>query len=507
MTVRKRLTLWYALLLTLTIVIFGAATFGVVRYRMIQSIDHELESTEATIRRETRIPDASVFNQPAIEIMLPPLHSFYASGIYVQAWSLDDANEPTLESRSENIVAFDTALDPAALEMGRSELRNTTFQDRSVRVLTRPLFTANGNLVGYLQIGDDLSQVNTALQELLIVMLITSGFAIAGALVLSTWFSHRALQPIEQITQAAASIVNTDDLGTRLNWIGPKDELGRLTEVFNHMLARIEKMFGVQQRFVADVSHELRTPLTSIKGNLELMRLYGYDEESLEAMEIEANRMVRLVDDLLMLARADYGSITIEMFPTDLDTVVLDAHEHARRLLKDRELALTRKHFEPVRVSGNPDRLKQLLINLLSNAIKFTPDGGEVSIGLERINNQAVVWVKDTGIGISKADQPHIFERFYQSDPARTYSDGGFGLGLSIAKWIVHEHNGSIRVYSQEAQGTTIIVTLPVYHPYEFKYSGLDQPTVRSKSKPNGSNMATTNPMHHKRSNPVDGSR
>jgi signal transduction histidine kinase len=487
--------LWYALLLTLTIVILGTVTYGVVRYRMIQNIDRELDDMARTIRDETIISEAPVFNQPAIKISIPPLHSFYAAGIFVQAWRLGSGEEPILEGSSTNIDSFDTPLDPQALGIEQIQLRNTTFEDRSVRVLTHPLFNTNGNVVGYLQIGDDLSQVNAALQELLIVMLITSGFAIAGALVMSTWFSHRALQQIEKITHAAASIVNTDDLKTRLIWPGPKDELGRLAEVFNHMMGRIEKLFGAQQRLVADVSHELRTPLTSIKGNLELMRLYGYDEESLKAMEIEAKRMVRLVDELLMLARADYGSITIELFPTDLDTVVLEAYEHARTLLKDRELTLTLKHFEPVRVSGNPDRLKQLLINLLSNAIKFTPDGGDIAIGLERINSQAVLWVKDTGIGISKADQPHIFERFYQSDPARTYNDGGFGLGLAIAKWIVHEHNGSIRVYSTETQGTTIIVTLPVYHPYEFKYSNLDQPTIRTKSKFSITNAAAVTTM------------
>jgi two-component system OmpR family sensor kinase len=498
MTIRKRLTLWYALLLTLTIVIFGAVVFGVVRYRMIQNINHELRDMWALIRGDTDIHVVQSFNRVEYKIELPEFDTFHTAGIYVQAWSLD--NNLELEDKSSNLRKYDTPLDPEALTGAQAQLRTKTFENRSMRVLTRPIYQPNvpgGTIVGYLQIGDDLQQLNTALQQLLAVMLITSGFAIVGALVLSSWFSHRALHPIEQIADAAASIINTDDLGTRLHWTGPKDELGRLIEMFNHMMARIEKMFGVQQRFVADVSHELRTPLTSIKGNLELMRLYGYEEESLDAMEIEAGRMVRLVDDLLMLARADYGSITIELFPTDLDTVVMEAFEYARNLIKDRQLSLTLKHFEPVRISGNHDRLKQLLINLLNNAIKFTPDGGEIVVGLEKINDEAVLWVKDTGIGISKADQQHIYERFYQSDPARTYTDGGFGLGLSIVKWIVREHNGNIRVFSEERQGTTFIVTLPVYHPYEFQYTNLDEPTVRSKS--NG-HSTTANPLRLKSS-------
>jgi len=283
--------------------------------------------------------------------------------------------------------------------------------------------------------------------------------------ILSLWFSHRALKPIEEITLAAASVAGTDDLGTRLKWSGPADELGRLTSVFNQMMSRLENLFSVQQRFVADVSHELRTPLTSIQGNLELIRRYGLDEQSLDAMQSEAGRMTRLVNDLLMLARTDYGGVKVELFPTDLDTIMLESYEQVRAITKDRDLKVVMAQFEPVRINGNPDRLRQLMLNLTNNAVKFTPDGGEIHMGLEHIRDQAVVWVKDTGIGITEADLTRIFDRFYQSDPARTHTGEGFGLGLSICKWIVDTHGGEIRVTSQPGEGTTFTVTFPVYPP------------------------------------------
>ena len=497
MTIRTRLTLWYALLLTLTIVIFGAMTFGVVRYRMIHNIDQELKTSSTVIQSETKIVTTQTFNRNNVDIQLPPIDPLRASHIMLQAWD----NQGNFDGSTLNVAAFNTPLDPAALMVRQETLQSVTFQGLSVRVLTTPLYDSAGNFAGHLQTGDDLNQVYAALRQLLIVMLVTTGFAIAGVLVLSTWFSHRALQPLEQIAHAAAGIVNTDDLDKRLPWVGPKDELGRLVDMFNRMMGRIEKMFDAQHRFVADISHELRTPLTSIKGNLELIRLYGYDEESLGAMEIESKRMERLVDELLMLARADYGSITIELLPTDLDTVVLEASEHARNVLKERKLAFNLKHFEPVRVSGNHDRLKQLVINLLDNAIQFTPDGGKIAIGLEQIENNVKLWVQDNGMGISENELERVFDRFYQSDPARTYNNGGFGLGLSIAQWIVREHNGNIRISSRLGEGTTVVVTLPIYYPYEFQYTELDPPTVRAGT--NGRSKITK-PLQLNRSKNAD---
>jgi signal transduction histidine kinase len=242
------------------------------------------------------------------------------------------------------------------------------------------------------------------------------------------------------------------------------DELGRLTTVFNGMMDRLEHLFGAQRRLIADVSHELRTPLTAVRGHLDLIRRYGVDASSLEAIEDEAERMSRLVNDLLTLARADYGSVALDRVEIDLDTVVTEAYRRAKILAGDRGLKIKLSAVEPVRIKGDPDRLKQLLLNLIQNSIKFTPNGGQIHISLRREGSKAVLQVGDTGIGIQPDDLPHIFNRFYQADDSRTRSNeqDGAGLGLAIAKWIAEAHDGVIEAQSSPGIWTVFTVRLPI---------------------------------------------
>jgi signal transduction histidine kinase len=195
------------------------------------------------------------------------------------------------------------------------------------------------------------------------------------------------------------------------------------------------------------------------------------DPTSLDAVESEVDRMSRMVNDLLLLARADSGGVKLDLMALDLDTVVTEVYREARVLAKDRDLKVVMSHFEPVRVKGNPDRMKQLLLNLVSNAIKFTPDGGQVSLSLRQEGGEAVVQVSDTGIGIGAEDMEHIFDRFYQADSSRARKDinSGSGLGLSIAHWIAEAHGGALTVESNLGRGTTFTLRVPVmdYQPEE----------------------------------------
>jgi signal transduction histidine kinase len=173
-----------------------------------------------------------------------------------------------------------------------------------------------------------------------------------------------------------------------------------------------------------------------------------------------------MVNDLLLLARADYGGLTLELEPLDLDTLVLEAHQQARVLVKDRDLSVLLGRFEPVRVRGHADRMKQLLLNLISNAIKFTPDGGRITLSLYPEGDNAVLQVADTGIGIAEEDLKRIFERFWQADSSRVRgiqnAESSAGLGLAIVKWIVDAHNATIEVDSELGRGTTFIVRIPL---------------------------------------------
>jgi signal transduction histidine kinase len=283
---------------------------------------------------------------------------------------------------------------------------------------------------------------------------------------LAGWFTTgRALAPLHSVTQTALNITRADDLSRRILYQGPpEDEVGQLIAAFNQTLSRLENLFNTQRRFLADVGHELRTPLTVIKGNVDLMRRMGdSDPESLDSIENEVDRLTRLVGDLLLLAQAESGKLPLDRRVVELDTLLLEAMQQMRVLARDR-LQIRLGEIDQVLICGDQDRLKQVLVNLIGNAINYTPAGGEVVLGLSKEGVQARLVVTDTGPGIPVEDLPHVFERFYRGEKSRTRSrDGkGFGLGLSIAYWIVRNHGGRIEVDSRRGQGTTFCVWLPL---------------------------------------------
>jgi signal transduction histidine kinase len=237
----------------------------------------------------------------------------------------------------------------------------------------------------------------------------------------------------------------------------------------------LEKLFVAQQRFLADVSHELRTPLTAIKGNADLIRrMKSADEESLASIEEEADRLTRLVGDLLLLTQAESGKLPLDFKPVELDTLVLDVSKEMHVLARER-VRIKVTEIDQIQVNGDRDRLKQVLLNLGSNAINYTPAGGEVFISLGKVGGQARLIVRDTGPGIPAEDLPHIFERFYRAEKSRTRSKvGGFGLGLSIAHWIITHHGGRIEVSSQEGKGTIFCIWLPLLNPVDSNQGATD---------------------------------
>jgi two-component system OmpR family sensor kinase len=285
---------------------------------------------------------------------------------------------------------------------------------------------------------------------------------------LASWLSiGPALAPLKTATATAEQIIRADDLSRRIPYTGPaNDEIGTLIRAFNRTLGRLENLFTTQQRFLADVSHELRTPLTVIKGNADLIRkLKVADEESLTSIEEEADRLTRLVGDLLLLAKAESGKLQLNLTLVELDTVLLEVF-HEMRVLAGDKISFKLTDIDQILVNGDRDRLKQVLINLVSNAIEYTPQGGEVFLSLARTGEQARLIVRDTGPGIPPGDLPHIFDRFYRGEKSRTRSRStGFGLGLSIAHWIIDHHGGRVEVDSQDGKGTTFCIWLPIYKP------------------------------------------
>lgn len=272
------------------------------------------------------------------------------------------------------------------------------------------------------------------------------------------------LRPLELMTRTARDIAHTRSFDRRVPLDGRRDEFGQLATTLNEMLANLEQAYQSQQRFVADASHELRAPLTAIQANLELLERRpamppADRQEAVGEASRETHRLARLVADLLILARADAG-VPVRHQRIELDRVVLDALEEARHLARSQRLAIDR--LEPVAIDGDPDRLQQLLLILLDNALKYTPQDGQVTLGLRRDGASADITVRDTGIGIGADALPQVFERFYRADPGRARDPGGTGLGLPIARWIAEQHGGSVALESAPGVGTLATVRLPL---------------------------------------------
>lgn len=453
-----------------------------MRWTMISTIDNNLNRTADEVLRNIHVMAFGAFGSSDTVISLRSSDVLRTPGITVQLWQTRERSEPIDPIRwggTRTPTIDDTNIAPLDAEALVSEsivYSDAIVDDLPRRVATFPFYNQTGHLLGVVQLAAPTQTVNEATDKLLIITIVTCGAAIVAAFVIGWWLANRALQPLDDITQAATRIAETDDLSTRLKWRGPMDELGRLARVFNRMMQQLEHLFSVEQRFVADVSHELRTPLTAIRGNLEIIKRYGMDEASLEAIDSEVDRMSRLVSDLLLLARADYGEIEVDLYPLDLDTLVLEVFQQAQILAKDRNLEIAIEHFVPLRINGNADRIKQLLLNLTSNAIKFTPDGGKITLGLQPRGGWAVVYVRDTGIGMKRVDLEHIFDRFYQADTSRSQNStqGGSGLGLSIAQWIVDAHGGTIEADSVFGKGSTFTIKLPILGKVQIKPLELD---------------------------------
>ncbi len=353
---------------------------------------------------------------------------------------------------------------------------------------------------------DDVNGSLSTLGRLLVIgVIVATIFTTMGS-----WFiAGSSLQPISKVTRIARAIAvnaHAAGLGRRVGYSGPRDEVGELAGTFDDMLAAIEHVTSAQRRFVADASHELRAPLTSIKGNLEFLRIArnASEEARSEAVEdayAEAERMTRLVNDLLLLARADAAAggrpggaaarlddqMRGRREPVELDQLAMEIFRTARAQIqvgRKTKLQLGIQRLEPVAVLADPGQLRQVMMILLDNAIKYTPEGGKVRISAVREDGQAAISVSDTGIGIEPEVMPHIFERFYRGDSARARDEHGSGLGLAIADWIVRAHSGELRVVSEPGKGSTFSVLLPALkRPGEPSSAKIPVPRVHKPAR------------------------
>lgn len=454
MSLRKRLTLLYTSILVGVLLVFGTLVYILLTIAVLDQVDGRLSAESKVIIDHLQVTTTGQFDPRSIADYQP------TENLLIQVWDMDGNLQITRPAGLLN------PLDANGLAIGQSFYSTKIVSGNRVRVLSIPLKTNRGP-AGVLQVGLSLALLDI-LQRSLITILIMLALILMLVVGWGTWLlTGQTLAPLKTVTEVATRITEADDLSRRIPLASTSDdEVGKLIHAFNETLERLENLFNTQRRFTADVSHELRTPLTVIKGEVGLMRLtQNIDEESITNIEQEVDRLTRLVGDLLFLSQVESGRLQLEMSEVELDTVLLEVFQQARTLAGDK-LSVELAEIDQVQIIGDRDRLKQLLLNLAANAIQYTPAGKTVTMGLRRDSDHVEVWVKDTGPGIADKDLPHIFDRFYRAERSRKRSStSGFGLGLSIADWIIKKHNGHIDVKSREGEGTIFTVWLPLTQP------------------------------------------
>jgi two-component system, OmpR family, sensor kinase len=453
MSLRLRLTLIFTALLSGVVLLLSIVVYSMVSAVMVNQVDDVLQENADLIIDVLHSDVLGGIEVDDEELNVPNM-------MYYQIWS----DEEGMIYSSENIEELATLMDSVAINQDQTVFRNVEILGIPYRVLTVPLMTAETK-VGWLQVGLTMADVQHTQHLLLIVFGISAVFSIIVVGVLGWLVTGQALEPLETMSRITDRITSTDDLSQRIPVSSTQhDEIQKLVLTFNKTLVRLERLFNSQQRFLADVSHELRTPLTVIKGNVGLMRMMNaYDEESLRSIESEVDRLTRLVKDLLLMTQAETGRMPLMMEPVELDDLLFEVFEQMKVLsagVHDIQIS----NMEPAVVTGDRDRLKQVLLNLGCNAIKFSPKNGHIDLSLYVKKKWVVITVSDEGPGIPPKERNYLFQRFYRGDKSRTRKadESGFGLGLPIAYWIVRSHGGYIDVVSEVNKGTTFSVRLPV---------------------------------------------
>lgn len=324
----------------------------------------------------------------------------------------------------------------------------------------------NEQQVGILLVYSGLGRLSAAQQSFLrqvnLLLIAAGALAVLGVLIVGSLQARRIVKPVRALA-AAAHRVASGDLSQRIP-ITSEDELGEMASAFNTMAAELERQHELRRRAMADVAHELRTPLSVLQVQLESIEdnLTQPTPEVIDGLQADVAHLSRLVEDLRVLSLADAGELQIEATPVEVTALARDVVERMQAAARAGEIALdSQLPEEELHVTGDAQRLTQVLLNLLSNALSHTPSGGHVTVRAQQVDDEIRVTIQDTGEGIAAQDLPHIFERFYRADRARRRGTGGSGLGLSIAKSLTEAQGGTITVESQPGEGSTFTVALP----------------------------------------------
>jgi len=469
MHLRTKLTLLYTGVLCLVLLLLTAVLLFATSHTLAKEVDEGIAAKAASLVKSIRVTGSFCSLR---EIVLPNVDVFSTPDTYLQV--VDTRGR--VVSRSNNLGGQYLPLGEYTLRLALDKegfYETVQAGGQKIRVFNVPL-VVEGHLVGLLQVGRSLATVHTLVGRLRFFIALVGTATVILAALLGWWLARTALRPIDRITKTAEAIEISSDLSRRIEYDGPADELGRLVHTLNAMLARLETMYHqlqqsneLQRRFVSDASHELRTPLTTIRGNAELLlKMQDRDPvltaEALNDITDEARRLTRLVEDLLVLTRADAGFVPEK--ETVLMTELLQGVVRKACFLADKQAFVFEEHYPPqAQVQVNRDNFSQLMYILLDNAFKYSPPGGTVVLSVLLTNPGWVeISLTDRGPGLTSGDEHRIFDRFYRSESTR--GKEGSGLGLSIARWIVDRHGGSISAANRPEGGSVFTVRLPLYN-------------------------------------------
>jgi two-component system OmpR family sensor kinase len=478
MSIRLRFTLVYNAILALTLAIFSVTLYSIQANTTLEALKKDLrrgsETLGTSVLQAIINPDLSVPQPSNIEPPPPkPFNTFSGDQVFV---GVPEREIVRVLDSSGNLIASPYGRPEDALPLSREGLQTlqnkqewweiNNVQNQRALIYSRPIISG-GRVAYILQVARMLTERDNSLQTLGTTLVLSSLVTVLAAFGIGWALSAITLTPIHNITQAARTIGEKRDFTRRVSYEGPQDEVGQLATTFNSMLARLQEGYQriahsleMQRNFVADVSHELRTPLTTLRGNLELLRrvppIPAHERaDILDDMVGESDRLIRLVNELLTLARADVkrnlDNCSIVIFP-----ILEEVCRQARKI--DANRIITLNVPADLAIVGDNDALKQIMLILLDNALKYSD--GDIHVTAEQKGPQVEIRVQDHGRGMSPDKLEHVFDRFYRSDDAG--NTPGFGLGLSIAKSLVENLGGEIAMKSEPGKGSEVIVQFPI---------------------------------------------
>ena len=443
LTIKTRITLWYALLLLFILVVFNVFIY-MVTSRIL------LKNNEDLLVEDTRQVFSIIQSEGYLLRFETPYKIIATNSDFV-----------IFDSSGKTSLSNDIQPEIVSLPIEKEQLKYVSVNNTRW-VVADTAIKIEDKIVGWVRVSRSLEFTMKVLKNLRIIIYVSIPLYILLASFGGFFLASRALRPIDRITKIAKEI-SKGDLSRRIKMKNSVDEVGRLADTFDEMLDKLESSIKKERQFASDASHELRTPIAVINAQVEqalsFRRKVNEYREALKTVGNEGRKMNHIISQLIMIYRSEEGQYKFNFEVIELNEIMSDIVEEFKTIADLKEIKIDFMPADKIMVKADQTLITRLFINLMENAMKYTGENGKITINIGQDKQNAIVKIEDTGIGIPEKDIPYIFDRFYQAESSR--SGSGSGLGLSIVKWIVNIHKGSIDLKSDINEGTTFIIKLP----------------------------------------------